>query len=113
MKYVTHKHTHRYPGVLVGRLAINSDFARKGIDSEVFPFIKQCSWLQKTKRDAVLLLLTRLAMWMSSQFFIKKNGFVFLFTYEKQEFVYNGGKKKEVLSFTLHSLYSISAMPLI
>ena len=42
MKAITHheKRLRRYPGVLIGRLAVAEEFANKGIGSEVLTFIK-------------------------------------------------------------------------
>lgn len=42
MKSITHheKSLRRYPGVLIGRLAVASEFAKQGIGSEVLNMIK-------------------------------------------------------------------------
>ena len=36
------KQMRRYPGVLIGRLGINVNFAHRGISSELMEFIKSC-----------------------------------------------------------------------
>ena len=102
---MTHKHMRRYPGVLVGRLAVNQDYSHKGIGSEALLFIKQW-FLSPDNKTGCRFVVVDAVNDPDVLKFYQKNGFVFLFTSEEQEFIYTGGKKGErveldILNFQL------------
>ena len=94
MKSLTHheKPLRRYPGVLIGRLGVSSEFAGKGIGSETIDFIK--GWFLSTNNKTGCRFVIVDAV--NEQYvisFYQKNGFQPLFSSEEQEFAYTIGKK--------------------
>ena len=94
MKSLTHheKPLRRYPGVLIGRLGVSSEFAGKGIGSETLDFIK--GWFLSTNNKTGCRFVIVDAV--NEQYvisFYQKNGFQPLFSSEEQEFAYTIGKK--------------------
>ena len=83
MKHMTHKHMRRYPGVLVGRLAVNQEYSHKGIGSEALLFIKQWFLSPDNKTGCRFVVVDAVNDPNVLQFY-QKNGFVFLFTTEEQ-----------------------------
>lgn len=104
MKHLTHKHMRRYPGVLVGRLAVNKDFAHKGVGSEVLQFIKQWFLFPDNKTGCRFVVVDAVNESGVLRFY-RKNGFVCLFTSEEQEFLYTGGKKDEPIVLPTRLMY--------
>ena len=45
-----------YPAALIGRVGINTEFQGKHLGSQLMGFIRDCSGLKTTRRDAVFLL---------------------------------------------------------
>ena len=74
----------RYPGVLIGRLGINVNFAHRGIGSELMEFIK--SWFIDTgnKTGCRFLIVDAYNEEIPLRYYLK-NGFTFLFSTESQE----------------------------
>lgn len=96
MKSITHheKQLRRYPGVLIGRLAVAKNFANKGIGSEVITFIKNLfsdPALQTGCRFVIVDAVNNLEILS----FYRKNDFVFLFSTEKQEDLYTFPPKND------------------
>ena len=73
----------RYPGVLVGRLAVNQEYSHKGIGSEALLFIKQWFLSPDNKTGCRFVVVDAVNDPNVLQFY-QKNGFVFLFTTEEQ-----------------------------
>ena len=81
------KQMYRYPGVLIGRLAINSEFAHQGIGSELLEFIK--SWFVEEANKTGCRFITIDAYNDEIPLaFYQKNGFEFLFSNDEQEAEY-------------------------
>lgn len=104
MKHMTHKHLRRYPGVLVGRLAVNKGFAHKGIGSEVLQFIKQWFVAPDNKTGCRFVVVDAVNNENVLQFYLN-NGFVYLFTTEEQEFLYTGGRKGDAIKLSTRLMY--------
>ena len=78
------KQMNRYPGVLIGRLAISTEFSHQGIGSELLGVIK--SWYIDEENKAGCRFLTVDAYNESIPLeFYKKNGFNFVFSNDEQE----------------------------
>lgn len=78
------KRMRRYPGVLIGRLGINVDFAHSGIGTELMFFIK--SWFidENNKTGCRFLIVDAYNKDIPLHFY-EKNGFQYLFSTEEQE----------------------------
>lgn len=98
------KHMRSYPGVLVGRLAVNKDYAHQGIGSEALLFIKQWFLAPYNKTGCRFVVVDAVNDYNVLQFY-QKNGFAFLFTSDEQEFLYTGGKKGESVKLSTRLMY--------
>lgn len=77
----------RYPGVLIGRLAVNIDYARRGIGSQILDFIKM--WFDAPdNKTACRFVIVDAKNEPEVLTFYQKNGFEYLFTTEFQEDLY-------------------------
>lgn len=96
MKSITHheKRLRRYPGVLIGRLAVAQEFAHKGIGSELLTFIKALFSDQDLQTGCRFLIVDAVNSPDVLRFY-EKNGFVFLFTTEQQEDIYTNPPKDD------------------
>jgi GNAT superfamily N-acetyltransferase len=106
MKSLTHheKPLRRYPGVLIGRLGVNSEFAGKGIGSETLDFIK--GWFfSSTNKTGCRFVIVDAVNKPKVITFYEKNGFHSLFSTEEQEFLYTGGKKGQLVELTTRLMY--------
>jgi ribosomal protein S18 acetylase RimI-like enzyme len=106
MKSLTHheKPLRRYPGVLIGRLGVNSEFAGKGIGSETLDFIK--GWFfSSTNKTGCRFVIVDAVNKPKVITFYEKNGFHSLFSTEEQEFLYTGGKKGQPVELTTRLMY--------
>ena len=106
MKSLTNheKPLRRYPGVLIGRLGVNSDFSGKGIGSETLDFIK--GWFRsKTNKTGCRFVIVDAVNEPQIVAFYKKNSFTPLFTSEEQEFLYTGGKKGQIVNVNTRLMY--------
>lgn len=84
----------RYPGVLIGRLAVDEKFARQGIGSQVLNFIRQ--WIMED--DAKMANRLAIVDAVNNEDvlrFYEKNGFTPLFSSELQEDLYTKHPKDE------------------
>ena len=96
MLKITHhrKRLKRYPGILIGRLGVNSEFAHQGIGSQVLDVIKL--WLDSSVVKAGCRFLIVDALNKPNVLaFYRKNGFETLFTSEQQEDFYVNPPKDE------------------
>ena len=96
MKSITHheKPLRRYPGVLIGRLAVASEFANRGIGSEVINMIKYMFVDPENKTGCRFLIVDAVNSKEVLPFY-EKNGFHYLFTTEKQEELYTFPPKND------------------
>lgn len=77
----------RYPGVLIGRLAVSHKFARMGIGSEILDFVKM--WFEAPdNKTACRFIIVDAKNEPEVLSFYEKNGFSFFFTSELQEDLY-------------------------
>ena len=106
MKSLTHheKPLRRYPGVLIGRLAVSRDFAGKGIGSEALQFIKGWFFSSTNKTGCRFVIVDAVNEPQVISFY-EKNGFRTLFSTEEQEFLYTGGKKGQPISLSTRLMY--------
>ena len=90
------KQMRRYPGVLIGRLGINKDFAHCGIGSELMEFIK--SWFidAGNKTGCRFLIVDAYNEEIPLKYY-QKNNFKFLFSSERQEMENTGFNKSTKL----------------
>ncbi|MDO4160536.1 MAG: GNAT family N-acetyltransferase [Prevotellaceae bacterium] len=106
------KQMRRFPGVLIGRLGINTEFAGRGIGSELMDFIK--SWfIDAGNKTGCRFLIVDAYNEEKPLGYYQKNGFMYLFSSESQE-ADNTGVDKNVrlktrlMYFDLISLVSKS-----
>jgi len=87
---ITHrrKMLKRYPGVLIGRLAVDEEFARRGIGSEAIRII--CAWFMDdgTSKTGCRFAIVDAKNEEGVLNFYASNGFKLLFPNEKDEDVY-------------------------
>ena len=96
MLKITHhqKRLNRYPGILVGRIGVNSEFARKGVGSEVLDFVKE--WFaDEANKSGCRFVIVDAVNTPEVLSFYQKNDFKFLFTTEAQEDIYTNPPKTE------------------
>ena len=84
----------RYPGVLIGRLAVDEKFARQGIGSQVLNFIRQWIMEDDAKMANRLAIVDAVNKEDVLRFY-EKNGFTSLFSSELQEDLYTKHPKDE------------------
>ena len=93
-------HTHhekllkRYPGVLIGRLAVNEKYAGKGIGSECIDIISQM-FLDPMNRTGCRFIIVDAKNTPEVKHFYEKNGFTMIFKKELQEDLYTRPPKDE------------------
>ena len=84
----------RYPGVLIGRLAVDEKFARQGVGSQLLHFIRQ--WIMEDDaKMANRLAIVDAVNKPDVLRFYEKNGFTPLFSSELQEDLYTKHQKDE------------------
>ena len=96
MLKITHhrKRLKRYPGILIGRLGVNSELAHQGIGSQVLDVIKLWFDSSVVKAGCRFLIVDALNK-PNVLAFYRKNGFETLFTTEQQEDFYVNPPKDE------------------
>ena len=77
----------RFPGVLIGRLAVSESFAGKGIDTEILDFIKMWFFSEENKTGCRLAIVDAKNKPKVLNFY-EKNGFRYLFNREIDEDLY-------------------------
>lgn len=78
----------RFPGILIGRLAVSKEFAKRGIGSQVLDFLKY--WFSdSSEKSACRFLIVDAKNEPEVLTFYKKNNFEYLFTSELQEDLYS------------------------
>ena len=81
------KRLSRYPGILIGRLAISSDFSNQGIGSDVVRFIKEW-FVDDDNKSGCRLAIVDAKNSANVLSFYEKNNFKFLFRTEADEYSY-------------------------
>ena len=106
MKSLTHheKPLRRYPGVLIGRLGVSSDFAGQGIGSEALQFFKGWFFSSSNKTGCRFVIVDAVNEPQVIAFY-EKNDFHCLFSSEEQEFLYTGGKKGQPAVLNTRLMY--------
>lgn len=84
----------RFPGVLIGRLAVSDSFAGKGIGSEILDFIKMWFLSDENKTGCRLVIVDAKNKPKVLNFY-EKNGFRYLFNREIDEDLYIKPPKTE------------------
>ena len=84
----------RYPGVLIGRLAVDEKYARQGIGSQVLNFIRQWIMEDDAKMANRLAIVDAVNKEDVLRFY-EQNGFTPLFSSELQEDLYTKQPKDE------------------
>ena len=106
MKSITHheKPLKRYPGVLLGRLGVGNEFARRGIGSEVLDFIKGWFYSSNNKTGCRFVIVDAVNEPKVLAFY-QKNGFQMLFSSERQELYYTVGKNNTQAAIDTRLMY--------
>jgi GNAT superfamily N-acetyltransferase len=106
MRSLTHheKPLRRYPGVLIGRLGVGSEFAGIGIGNETLDFVKGWFYSSDNKTGCRFIIVDAVNEPHVISFY-QKNGFVPLFSSEEQEFLYTGGRKGEPITLDTRLMY--------
>jgi GNAT superfamily N-acetyltransferase len=106
MKSLTHheKPLRRYPGVLIGRLGVSSEFAGKGVGSEALDFVKGWFYSSSNKTGCRFVIVDAVNDLQVLSFY-EKNGFRPLFPTEEQEFAYTMGKKDTPVKLDTRLMY--------
>lgn len=84
----------RYPGVLIGRLAVSSHYSKMGIGSEVLDFIKMW-FLDDRNKTGCRFAIVDAKNESKILHFYERNGFNYLFPHEVDEDLYTKPPKKE------------------
>lgn len=78
------KHMRRYPAILIGRLAVNNQYADKGIGTELLSLLKQLATLPGNLSDCRFLAVDAKNEGKPLHFY-EKNHFSYLYSSESQE----------------------------
>ena len=78
------KQMRRYPAILIGRLAVNEDFADKGVGSELLSLLKHLATLPDNLSDCRFLAVDAKNEEKPLHYY-EKNCFEFLYSSEEQE----------------------------
>ena len=84
----------RYPGVLIGRLAVASKYSGKGIGSEILEFVRMW-FLNDANKTGCRFAIVDAKNKKDVLGFYEKNGFKFLFPNEIDEDLYTKPPKDE------------------
>ena len=97
MRRLTHheKPLRRYPGVLIGRLGVGSEFAGRGIGSETLDFVKGWFYSSDNKTGCRFIIVDAV-----NEPHVKP-----LFSTEEQEFLYTCGKKGDPVALDTRLMY--------
>ena len=77
------KRLKRYPGILIGRLAVNKAIAHQGIGTALMNFIKR--WLGRGGKTGYRFLIVDARNAPDALAYYEKNGFAYLFASEEEE----------------------------
>ena len=88
------KRLSRYPGILIGRLAISKDYANQGFGSDVVRFVKEW-FVDNDNKSGCRLAIVDAKNSKNVISFYEKNGFKCLFNTEADEYKYMHMHEKE------------------
>ena len=88
------KRLSRYPGILIGRLAISKNYANQGFGSDVVRFVKEW-FVDNDNKSGCRLAIVDAKNSKNVISFYKKNGFKCLFNTEADEYKYMHMHEKE------------------
>ena len=80
---LSEKRLKRYPGILIGRLAVNKAMAHQGIGTALMNFIKR--WLGTGGKTGYRFLIVDARNAPDALSYYEKNGFTYLFASEEEE----------------------------
>lgn len=80
---LSEKRLKRYPGILIGRLAVNKTMAHQGIGTALMNFIKY--WLGSGGKTGYRFLIVDARNAVDALAYYEKNGFTYLFPSEEEE----------------------------
>ena len=80
---LSEKRLKRYPGILIGRLAVNKEMSHQGIGTALMNFIKM--WLGHGGKAGCRFLIVDARNSKDTLSYYEKNGFVYLFPSEEME----------------------------
>ena len=80
---LSEKRLKRYPGILIGRLAVNKAMAHQGIGTALMNFIKR--WLGTGGKTGYRFLIVDARNTSDALAYYEKNGFAYLFASEEEE----------------------------
>ena len=80
---LSEKRLKRYPGILIGRLAVNKAMAHQGIGTALMNFIKR--WLGTGGKTGYRFLIVDARNAPDALAYYEKNGFTYLFPSEEEE----------------------------
>lgn len=96
------KRLSRYPGILIGRLAVSADCAGKGIGSQILRFVKEWFVMEDNKSGCRLAIVDAKNA-PNVLAFYQKNKFKFLFNTEQDENAYmNLSHRQKAEDETVH-----------
>ena len=99
---LSEKRLKRYPGILIGRLAVNKSMAHQGIGSALMNFIKV--WLGYGGKTGCRFLIVDARNSEDVLTYYEKNGFTYLFSSEELESI-STRKDKAVVPQTTRLMY--------
>lgn len=88
------KSMRRYPGVLIGRLGVSTDFQGQGVGKELMDFIK--SWFVLSNKTGCRFLIVDAYNETDTLRYYENNGFKYLFSSEEQEYLSVFKEQKDV-----------------
>jgi GNAT superfamily N-acetyltransferase len=94
------KHLSSYPAMLIGRLGVHKDYGKKGIGSELIRFIRTIA-VDGDNWSACRYLTVDAYNNESTRKYYESNGFLYLFSNEKQEKEYIGMAEEKELKTRL------------
>lgn len=104
-RHLDEKRLKRYPGILIGRLAVNEEFAHQGIGSALMVFIK--TWLGQGNKAGCRFLIVDARNDKGVLEYYKRNRFEFLFSSEEEESVCTRKDKTVVPQSTRLMFYDL------
>jgi len=102
------KRLKRYPGILIGRLAVSEEMAHKGIGTALMNFMK--IWLSRGNKAGCRFLIVDARNAPEVLAYYQKNGFDFLFISEEEESISTRKDKGVVKQKTRLMYYDIKKM---
>jgi len=94
------KNLSSYPAILIGRLGVNKDFGKRGIGSELIRFIRTIALNEDSWSGCRYLTVDAYNNEITRKYY-EANGFLYLFSTEKQEKEYIGIPENKALKTRL------------